>query len=38
MRPEDYAMRRVGFGLIIMSAAIAAVIIYAIWQNVMGVP
>jgi hypothetical protein len=38
MRPEDYGMRRIGFGLVIISAFIAALIIYAIWQNVMGVP
>jgi hypothetical protein len=37
MRPEDYAMRRVGFGLIILSAFISALCIWAIWQSVVGV-
>jgi hypothetical protein len=33
MDPEDYQMRRVGFGLVIISAFIAALCIYAIWTN-----
>jgi hypothetical protein len=33
IKPEDYAMRRVGFGLVIMSAFISAIILYALWMG-----
>lgn len=32
MRDEDYQMRRVGFGLVVISAFVAALVIYAVWQ------
>jgi hypothetical protein len=38
MRPEDYAMRRVGFGLVVISAFIAALLIYAVFQSFVGAP
>lgn len=33
MNPEDREMRRIGMGLVIVSAFMAALIIYAIWSN-----
>lgn len=33
MRPEDYQMRRVGLGLIVMSAFIMALCIWALLYN-----
>jgi hypothetical protein len=33
MKDEDYNMRRVGFGLVVISAFVAALVIYAIWTN-----
>jgi len=36
MRDEDYQMRRVGLGLVIISAFVMALCIYAIWVNFTG--
>lgn len=37
MKPGDEDVKRVGIGLVIVSAFIAALVIYAIWTN-MGAP
>jgi hypothetical protein len=37
MNDRDEEVRRVGIGLVIISAFIAALVIYAIWTN-MGAP
>lgn len=34
MKDEDYQMRRIGFGLVIVSAFVAALCIYAIWAQI----
>lgn len=32
MKDEDYQMRRIGMGLVIISAFVGALVIYAIWE------
>jgi len=37
MKPGDEEVKRVGYGMVIVSAFVAALVIYAIWTN-MGAP
>ena len=36
MKPGDEEVRRVGYGLVVVSAFVAALCIYAIWTNMTG--
>ena len=36
MKPGDDEVARIGYGLIVISAFIAALLIYALWQNFGG--
>jgi hypothetical protein len=36
MTPGEDEVRRIGYGLVVMAAFIAALLIFAIWQNVGG--